>query len=210
MIQKSRVKSKQKKKEILNEHRIAHNFYAENHLLTYSEEEFTIKIMEFIYDNNIPYHNADEDKIIEITNKFYEFEKERRKSSVSNNVNYFKDKNNPINYSPSAHLKERMEVTERAKQEGVKLTHFEIALLFYYKNETINRDNANEIANFYQQGSGTQLLEKVEEFKKQPYRIKEHRFSKRYHENIIPLLESNKEAMERAKKTLIEIESKKV
>lgn len=139
--------------------------------------------------------------------------------SVSNNINYFKDKNNPINYSPSAHfknysspphLKERMEVTERTKQEGVKLTHFEIALLFHYKNETINRDNSNEIANFYQQGSGNQLLEKVEEFKKQPYRIKEHRFSKRYHENIIPLLESNKEAMERAKKTLIEIESKKV
>ncbi|MBB6002338.1 hypothetical protein [Arcicella rosea] len=140
-------------------------------------------------------------------------------SRMNTMTNPSQDKNNPIHYSPSAHLKnynppphfeKRMEVSEKTKQVGVKLTHFEIALLFHYKNEIINRDNSDRIANFYQQGSGIQLLEKVEEFKNYPNRIKEHRFSKRYHEKIISLLEGNEIAKENAKKTLNEIQSKKV
>lgn len=91
-INEGRIESEKKRKKIFSEYRIARNFYIENHLFNYSEEEFAIEIMEFIYDNDIPYKNANEDGIIVIINKFYEFQKERRKPKVANTLDVNKKK----------------------------------------------------------------------------------------------------------------------
>lgn len=68
----------------------------------------------------------------------------------------------------------------------IQLFHFEIALLYHYLEIKINDgSNANAIAKKYQQGSGEELMKQVKLIENAPLTITTHKFSKRYHKNII-------------------------
>ena len=75
---------------------------------------------------------------------------------------------------------------EEGKRDEIKLSHFEIALLYHYMGIKINHgSSADLIAKKYLQGSGDELMVKVDLIKDSPLEIISNRFSKRYHENII-------------------------
>jgi hypothetical protein len=96
-------------------------------------------------------------------------------------------------------------------ESSIKLSHFEIALLYHYLDVKINHgSNADSIAKKYQQGSGEVLMEKVELIKNSPLEITNNRFSKRYHKNIIDngLLDNCPTGKEKAINALNRIELK--
>jgi hypothetical protein len=86
-------------------------------------------------------------------------------------------------------------------QEEEKLSHREIALLYYYDDLLLTDKNANEIANKYKQSSGVKLMTMYRSIKNSETERRNNKNSKKCLEKIIPKLTTSN-GIDKAKKDL--------